>query len=386
MTGRRGDGRRLRAPPAAPLPRPVTEAGLRGRRAGIAAAGHGHGAAPLVTWRPAPAADKRSRDLLAALRPAPGGDGRRSARARPLPPRRLPRGRPHRRPAIGEEATIVCTVESVRVRPTRRRNLVIVEARVRDESGPGVIVWFNQRYLAKQLTPGMRLSVRGERRGSIDAEIVAKRHEILGSEEETTPHLRAGARLPLQREADQPPHRRSWCRRSSVTCGDVPDAVPGEMLARLGLPLRRDALVAAHRPQTLDEAELGRRRLAFDELFLLQAGLISHRRELERTTIARALGRPGAADGAVPGVAAVHAHRRPAACDGRDRPRPRPQHADAAAAAGRRRQRQDAGRRARAAAGGRARRPGGDDGAHRDAGRRSIYWASRRCATRSACG
>src|SRR5204863_1392301 len=76
-------------------------------------------------------------------------------------------------------------------------------------------------------------------------------------------------------------------------CGDVPDAVPGEMLARLGLPLRRDALLAAHRPQTLDGAELGRRRLAFDELFLLQAGLISHRRELERTTIARALGWPG---------------------------------------------------------------------------------------------
>jgi ATP-dependent DNA helicase RecG len=180
----------------------------------------------------------------------------------------------------------------VRVRPTRRRNLVIVEARVRDESGPGVIVWFNQRYLAKQLTPGMRLSVRGERRGSIDAEIVAKRHEILGSEEETT---HTSGLVPVYRSSEKLTSRRiaELVQAQIGHSGDVPDAVPGEMLARLRLPLRRDALVAAHRPQTLDEADLGRRRLAFDELFLLQAGLISHRRQLERTTIARALGRPG---------------------------------------------------------------------------------------------
>src|SRR6476660_5290382 len=62
---------------------------------------------------------------------------------------------------------------------------------------------------------------------------------------------------------------------------------------RRRLPLRRDALLAAHRPDTLDQARTAEQRLAFEELFLLQAGLISHRRALERTTIARALGRPG---------------------------------------------------------------------------------------------
>ena len=75
----------------------------------------------------------------------------------------------------GEEATIVATVIDVRQRPTRRRNLVIVEARVRDDSGPGVIIWFNQRYVARQLSPGTVISVRGERRASIGAEIAAKR-------------------------------------------------------------------------------------------------------------------------------------------------------------------------------------------------------------------
>ncbi len=241
----------------------------------------------------APAApDKRSRDLLAALRPRPvesvgdllehvpfrHDDFREASRIADL--------------RIGEEATIVCTVESVRVRPTRRRNLVIVEARVRDESGPGVVVWFNQRYLAKQLTAGMRLSVRGERRGSIDAEIAAKRHEILGSEQ---PVSHTTGLVPVYRSSEKLTSRRiaELVQGQIGHCHDVPDGLPAALLSRLQLPLRRDALVAAHRPRTLDDAALAGRRLAFDELFLLQAGLISHRRELERTTIARALGRPG---------------------------------------------------------------------------------------------
>ena len=241
----------------------------------------------------APAApDKRSRDLLAALRPRPvetvgdllehvpfrHDDFREASLIADL--------------RIGEEATIVCTVESVRMRPTRRRNLVIVEARVRDESGPGVVVWFNQRYLAKQLTPGMRLSVRGERRGSIDAEIAAKRHEILGSEQ---PVSHTAGLVPVYRSSEKLTSRRiaELVQVQIGHCRDVPDGLPAELLSRLQLPLRRDALVAAHRPQKLDDAALAGRRLAFDELFLLQVGLISHRRELERTTIARALGRPG---------------------------------------------------------------------------------------------
>ena len=115
----------------------------------------------------APAADSRTRGLLAALRPRPVlsvGDLLEHVPFRHDDFREASRLADMR---IGEEATIEVTVEGVRVRPTRRRNLVIVEARVSDESGPGVVVWFNQRYLANQLKPGMRLSVRGERRSTV---------------------------------------------------------------------------------------------------------------------------------------------------------------------------------------------------------------------------
>jgi ATP-dependent DNA helicase RecG len=239
-----------------------------------------------------PAPDRRTRGLLAGLRPRPVttvGDLLENVPFRHDDFREASLLADMR---IGEEATVEVTVEGVRVRPTRRRNLVIVEARVRDESGPGVVVWFNQRYLGKQLRPGMRLSIRGERRGTVGAEIQARRHEILdaGGVQTHTSGL-----VPVYHSSEKLTSRRigELVAAQLGHAGDAPDALPAAVRTRRAMPLRRDALVAAHRPQAVEDAHAANQRLAFEELFLLQAGLISHRRELERTTIARALGRPG---------------------------------------------------------------------------------------------
>jgi len=57
------------------------------------------------------------------------------------------------------------------------------------------------------------------------------------------------------------------------------------------LPLRSDALHALHRPRSLEEGEAGRRRLAFDELLVLQVGLARARVGRE-AAVAPALGAP----------------------------------------------------------------------------------------------
>ena len=59
------------------------------------------------------------------------------------------------------------------------------------------------------------------------------------------------------------------------------DPLPAPLKETEALPARVDALWALHRPRSLDEAETGRRRLAFDELLLLQVGLALQRRERE---------------------------------------------------------------------------------------------------------
>ncbi len=73
---------------------------------------------------------------------------------------------------------------------------------------------------------------------------------------------------------------------------DAGEPLPAGLLTDLRLPLRADALVAVHAPRSLEEAEAGRRRLAFDELLVLQLALV--RRTAERETlVATALPAPG---------------------------------------------------------------------------------------------
>jgi ATP-dependent DNA helicase RecG len=182
-----------------------------------------------------------------------------------------------------EEAVIAGEVRRVSVRPTRRR-LTVLKAAVRDETGEISAVWFNQPWLADKLQPGTRLRLRGQLRRnefhvrSYDLDGAAATADFApvypASEEVTSPRLRTLVEAAL-------PHAR-----------DLGDSLPAALRAREGLPLRFDALVALHRPRGAEEAEAARRRLALDELLLLQVGLARIREGSEEAT-APALGQPG---------------------------------------------------------------------------------------------
>jgi ATP-dependent DNA helicase RecG len=182
-----------------------------------------------------------------------------------------------------EETAIAGEVRSVSVRRPRR-NLAIVQARVADESDEITAVWFNQAWLAEKLQPGTRVRLRGQlkRNGfqvrSYDLNGVAATADfapVYPASEEVTPQRLRGL---VERAL---PHAR-----------DVPDPLPAELKVAESLPLRADALWALHRPRSVDEGEAGRRRLAFDELLVLQVGLARTRAGRE-TTVAQPLGEAG---------------------------------------------------------------------------------------------
>ena len=249
--------------------------------------------APAVSHLAAPATDRRALgQALAALRPRPVVTVDDLLEHTPFRHEDYRSERTLAEMAPGEEATVTCTVERVRVRPTRRRNLVIVEAAVRDESGPGVVIWFNQRYLAKQLKPGMRLSIRGERRPTIDAEIVAKSYERA---DDDSGGIHTAGLVPVYPASEKVSSRQIRALADYVLrhAGDQVDPLPAATKTRRRLPLRRDALTAAHRPDTQGEAAAGMSRLAFDELYLLQLGMLERRAQFEETARAHPLPPPG---------------------------------------------------------------------------------------------
>jgi ATP-dependent DNA helicase RecG len=188
--------------------------------------------------------------------------------------------------AVGEEATVRCKLARIRVRPTRRRNLKVVEGVVVDAAGvEEKVVWFNQAHLAK-LAPGTELLVHGTR--DLNGFKVA-RHELGDGGVHTlglVPEYPATELLPSYRI-------RSLVEAALPLARRLPDALPSELRARERLPLRADAIAAVHRPSSAEEAEVARARLGLEELLLLQLGFVRRREALAQETSAMALGNPG---------------------------------------------------------------------------------------------
>ncbi|TMK94164.1 MAG: ATP-dependent DNA helicase RecG [Actinobacteria bacterium] len=182
-----------------------------------------------------------------------------------------------------EEVAIAGEVVSVGERRGRGR-LRILTVRISDGTGAIGATFFNQPWLKARLRPGTRLRLRGKpgRYGfdvrSYDLGETSATADFApvypASEEIAASRLRGLVEAAL-------PHAR-----------DFPDALPAEMRQRLVLPLLADALTALHKPRDEGEAELGRRRLAFDELLVLQLGIARRAREREAER-APELGAPG---------------------------------------------------------------------------------------------
>jgi ATP-dependent DNA helicase RecG len=183
----------------------------------------------------------------------------------------------------GEEAAIAGEVVRVSVRRPSRR-LAIVQARVADGSDEITAVWFNQAWLAEKLQPGTRVRLRGQLKRN---EFAVRSYDLNGvsATADFAPVYPASEEVP-------PKRLRALVERALPHARDLPDALPAPLKVSERLPLRADALVALHRPRSEEEGEEGRRRLAFDELLVLQVGLARARAGRE-AAVAPPLGEPG---------------------------------------------------------------------------------------------
>jgi ATP-dependent DNA helicase RecG len=187
--------------------------------------------------------------------------------------------------ALGGSEEVAIAGEVLNVSTRRRGRLQIVTARVSDGTASVAATWFNQPWLAEQLRPGVRVRLRGKP-GRYGFDV--KSYD-LGEGDATAdfaPVYPASEEIPAKRI-------RTLVAHALPHVDDYWDPLPAELRERERLPLKRDALVAMHRPELEGEAETGRARLAFEELLLLQIGIARRAAERERT-LAPSLGEPGA--------------------------------------------------------------------------------------------
>jgi ATP-dependent DNA helicase RecG len=180
---------------------------------------------------------------------------------------------------IGQEVACVGQVVAKGVLPTRR-GLRIFHAVLRDDSGLLECVWPGQPFLDRTIAVGQTILVSGPVRFYHGRQMAPREYVILADAAGESDPLTAGKVLPVYPATEGLSHKviRSLIERHLDNLIAISDDVLPETLRReLGLPDLSDALRAVHRPASVDEAESGRRRLAFDELLDLQLMLIRAR-------------------------------------------------------------------------------------------------------------
>ena len=180
-----------------------------------------------------------------------------------------------------EEVAIAGEVLSVSKR--RRGRLQMLTARISDGTATVSATWFNQPWLERQLQPGTHVRLRG-RSGRFGFDV--KSHDV--GEASATADF-----APVYPASEEITPKKLRDLVEAALPRAVVDPLPARLKERERLAHRGDALWALHRPRSLDEAESGRRRLAFDELLVLQIG-IAQRRRVREDEVAPALGSPGA--------------------------------------------------------------------------------------------
>jgi ATP-dependent DNA helicase RecG len=181
----------------------------------------------------------------------------------------------------GNEETIVANVwQAQETRLGGRRS---TEAIVGDETGNVRVVWFNNPYLAKRLTTNTRVVISGR------VSLYKGRHVFESPEWELVEEkelIHVGRLVPLYSltQGLRPRQVRKLMKEVvDQWAWQVVDFLPPELKERQKLLELPQAITQAHFPEDEILKNRARVRLAFDELFLLQLGVLSKKRDWQES-------------------------------------------------------------------------------------------------------
>ena len=283
-------------------------------------------------------------------------DRRRSARDAAARLARLLRGRQALADAVvGAEATVRVELVSVHVRPTRRRNLRIVEAARHATTRASRRRSGSTRASSRaRCSPGQLLQMRATVRAGRGLELAVREHEVLAEAGEGLHTSGVVAVYDASRTLSTRVLR-ELVEQHLPRTDAIADPLPVGAARRAPAAAAPRCDRALHAPRTPEQTRIAGDRLAYEELLLLQVALAERRAGAPE---AEPLGRPGELLERYHASLPFTLTNGPEAQRARRRPRSRARPADAPAAARRRRLGQDRRRRARDAARRRARRPG----------------------------
>lgn len=178
----------------------------------------------------------------------------------------------------GCQATVAGVIVNVSDRQGGRRGMTIITALIGDGSGFLQITWFNQKYLKKQLKSGSRVFVTGKvsyaygGRGQFAMSQLAS-FQILGEADEA--ETLTGI-MPVYGATEKLNQKffRKIIKELFASELEVEEIITEPIKAKYNLLNRFEALKNIHFPENFTELKIARARLAFEELYMIQCGLL----------------------------------------------------------------------------------------------------------------
>ncbi len=185
--------------------------------------------------------------------------------------------------AVDTEATVLGTVKRTSARPGKPGRF---ELMLGDDSGILKCTWFGTKWvrgLRNKFMPGDMLIVSGKVTFFNGKQIVTPEYDILTGDGDDPLHT--GRVIPVYRSTaalrevgmDSRGLRRIIKPLLDLLVHHLPETLPDSIIKAQDLPPLSKALYQAHFPETPEEAEHARSRLAFDELFYLQVFLATRK-------------------------------------------------------------------------------------------------------------
>ncbi len=185
--------------------------------------------------------------------------------------------KPINRLNYGEDVTIIGTTQSVTNRTLRSGRLQVVEAVLSDGSGALRVNWWNQPWVGKRLHQGVPIVLSGK----VDqylGRLTMNNPEWEPIEQQNLHTNRIVPVYPLTANITQRWLRRLMFEVVTYWAPRVADPLPSSLRQSAELLDLPTALFQAHFPNSDQQLKSARHRLAFDEIFLLQLGVLQQKR------------------------------------------------------------------------------------------------------------
>jgi ATP-dependent DNA helicase RecG len=188
--------------------------------------------------------------------------------------------KPIRELFYGQQVTVIGTVTFTEARQTHGGKMHIFEAVINDGTGGLRLTFFNQPWLVNRIKEGEAISVSGKIEQYL-GRMVMNSPDWEPVEVENLHTNRIVPIYPLTQNVTQKWLRKLMHQVVTYWAPKLTDHLPESVRTSAGIPDIGTALLQAHWPDNQEKLQAARQRLAFDEIFFLQMGVLRQRRDYQ---------------------------------------------------------------------------------------------------------